>query len=321
MLPQLARTFVMGGLLALPAGLVGGADDTVVTVVSARTGNGYKRERLKDGTFKPESYALSNGGRIAGTTSDFTVDKMDYHYVAEAAIRVLAQQNYRYQVRDVDQVKLLLVLFWGNTIAEHRTVHEQSQAGVALSLEAMKRLNQGDDLDGIAPPAPTSRTPYATPQEIAAADTEVKRMLSDDRMRERLNEHNARILGYSSDLKEASGVQRWAGGGDRYNDLMADLKESRYYIVILAYDYPEFAKNRRKKLLWTTRVSVSSAGNRFDDTMTAMLRGAAPHFGQDRGKLVRSEEAKGTVTFGDLKFLGETKEPATGGSGESGTKQ
>ncbi len=321
MLPKLARILVMGGLLALPAGLVGGADDTVVTVVSARTGNGYKRERLKDGTFKPESYTLSNGGRIAGTTSDFTVDKMAYHDVAEAAIRLLAQQNYRYQARKVDQVKLLLVLFWGNTIAEHRTGHEQSQAGVALALEAMKRLNQGEDLDGIAPPPPTSRTPYATPQEIAAADTEIKRMLMDDKMRERLNEHNARILGYASDLKEAAGVQRWAGGGDRYNDLIADLAESRYYIVILAYDYPEFAKRGRKKLLWTTRVSVSSTGNRFDGSMAAMLRGAAKHFGQDRGQLIRSEESRGKVTFGDPKFLGETEEPAADGVGADRTKK
>lgn len=319
--PRLACVLAIGGLLALPPATPGAEEDKVVTVVSARTGNGYKRERLKDGTFKPESYALSNGGRIAGTTSDFTVDKVAYHDVAEMAIRLLAQQSYHYQPRDADQAKLLLVLFWGNTIAEHRTGHEQTQAATALALEAMRRLNQGEDVEGTAPPPITSKTPYATPEEAAAADTEIKRMLRDDKMRERLNEHNARLLGYSSDLKEARGVQRWAGGGDHYNDLIADLGESRYYIVILAYDGPELMKKGRKKLLWTTRVSVSSADNRFDDCMAAMLRGAAKHFGQDRGKLVRSEESKGRVAFGDPKFLGVAKEPAAARPGEPGAKK
>lgn len=35
------------------------ADETVATAVYARIGNGYMRERLKDGSFKPEYYALS----------------------------------------------------------------------------------------------------------------------------------------------------------------------------------------------------------------------------------------------------------------------
>jgi hypothetical protein len=57
-------------------------------------------------------------------------------------------------------------------------------------------------------------------------------------------------------------------------------------------------------------VSVRSPGNAFDASVAAMLKSAAPYFGQNSGKLVRGEESKGTVELGDLKFLGEAKESA-----------
>jgi hypothetical protein len=302
-----------GMVLGIGAAGVGRpAEDTVAVAVSARTGNGYKRERAKNGSFQPEYYALSEGGRIAGTTSDFTVDKVVYHDLAETAMRFLGQQNYRYYGGGDATAKLLLVLFWGSTIAERGTSHERTQPSIALELEALKRLNQGEDLEGTAPAQPTARTPYASREQAAAADTERKRMLLAPKTRERLQEHNGQVLGYTNDLKAADGVQRWAGGGDRYNDLVADLDESRYYIVILAYDFEEYAKRRKKKLLWTSRMSVSSAGNRFDESVGAMFRAAAKDFGQDRGQLVRREEAKAKVEVRDLKFMGEAADTPAG---------
>jgi hypothetical protein len=41
----------------------------------------------------------------------------------------------------------------------------------------------------------------------------------------------------------------------------------------------------------------------------AMMKGASKYFGQDSGRLVRGEESKGVVEMGELKFLGEAKEP------------
>jgi hypothetical protein len=62
--------------------------------------------------------------------------------------------------------------------------------------------------------------------------------------------------------------------------------------------------------LWQTRVSVRSPGNSFDQSFSPMLKSASRFFGQDSGRLVRSDETKGTVEMGDLKFLGEAKESA-----------
>ena len=83
----LVQRLLSAVLLSLAAAGTGHATgDTVTTMVSARTARGYKRVLLPDGGFKPEFYALANGGRVAGTTADTTVDRVTYPEVAEIAI-------------------------------------------------------------------------------------------------------------------------------------------------------------------------------------------------------------------------------------------
>jgi hypothetical protein len=56
------------------------------------------------------------------------------------------------------------------------------------------------------------------------------------------------------DLAAANGVHRYAGGGDRYNDLIGDVEESRYYIVVSAYDFQELTQKKKKKLVVLPRL-------------------------------------------------------------------
>ncbi len=256
-------------LVVLAATVSGGAaEKTVETVLKARVGNGYKREKAKDGSFKPEYYALSNGGRLYGTTSDNTVDRVTYPEVAAIASRLLAQQNYHY-AQSEDQATLLIVLQWGNTITFNRVNYD-----------------------------------------LAVREGDMAKILLLNRERDQINEDNARILGYMDELADLNDIRRWAGGGDRYNDLIADVEETRYYIMISAFDFRDLSKRKRRTLLWQVRVSVRSAGNSFDDTFVPMLKSAAKYFGQDNRKLIRTDESKGRVELGDLKFLGEEKEEA-----------
>jgi hypothetical protein len=307
--------YAMCGLALLTTGLI--AEQTVATALYARVGNGYKREKAKDGTFKPEYYALSNGGRIYGTASDLTVDRVTYPQVAEIAMRLLARENYHY-AQSKEQAKLLLVLQWGSTIAPNGMNYNVSIAQAASVYADLARIfgpqgpggrstvnfgGPGTNADG------SSKVPEGEdPSIIERFETAMHRMLMDNPVRDQVNESNARVLGYLDDLAETNDIRRWAGGGDRFNDLLADVEESRYYIVISAYDFPELEKRKKKKLLWQTRVSVRSPGNSFDDSFVAMLKSASKYFGQDSGRLIRGEESKGTVELGDLKFLGEAKE-------------
>lgn len=277
-----------------PTGL--SADDTVTTAIYARAGKDYKRERLKDGSFKPEFYGLANGGRIGGTGSDLTVDRVTYPEVAQIAARLLAQKNYHY-ARSAEQADLMIVLHWGATIAFNSGNYSQAVNQVAASLAGAEPQGMGS----------MERDQSAVPSD-GASEGAMLMLMAENRARDRINLPNARLLGYLDDINDADGIQRWAGGGDRYNDLIADVEESRYYIIISAYDFDQLVNHQKKKLRWQTRVSVRAPGNRFDDSFAAMLKGASKYFGQDSGRLVRGEESKGEVELGDLKFLGEAKD-------------
>ena len=319
------RAIRLAGLGMAVLGAAWAAEETVATALYARVGNGYQREKAKDGSFKPEYYALSNGGRIYGTSSDSTVDRVTYPQVAEIATRLLAQQNYHY-AQSKEQAKLLLVLQWGSTLAFNRINSDQSAtlAGSAFADLQNALLAAGLDKNAVGAIRGSGDVYQTKASNSVDAVTAIERfeaamirLFADNQARDRFNEHNARVLGYMDDLADSNDIRRWAGGGDRYNDLIGDVEESRYYIVISAYDFPGLLKNGKQKLLWQTRVSVRTPGNRFDDSLIPMLKSASKYFGQDSGKLVRGEEAKGTVELGDLKFLGEAKEPEKSPTKES----
>lgn len=293
-----APRFLVFGLMLL-GGLISGlraAEETVATAVYSRVGNGYKRERLADGSFKPEFYGLANGGRIAGTGSDLTVDRIAYPEVAQIAARLLAQKNYHY-ARSAEQADLMIVLHWGTTIAFNSGNYSQAVNQAAASLAGAAPQGMGS-IEGDMSAVPSD----------GASEGALLMLMAENRARDRINLPNAQLLGYLDEINDADGIQRWAGGGDRYNDLIADIEESRYYIIISAYDFDQLVNHQKKVLLWQTRVSVRAPGNRFDDSFAAMLKGASKYFGQDSGRLVRGEESKGVVELGDLKFLGEAKD-------------
>jgi hypothetical protein len=304
----------------------GDTGDTVATAVYSRVDRSYKRAKANDGSFKPEYYALSNGGRIYGTASDITVDRVTYAQVAEIAMKVLALQNYRY-AQTKEQAKLLLVLNWGSTIAPNGMHQQQNVASLRDALSSLQTaqiaLNEiepatyeGQDVAKNATAGFSRHPSFAKTEELvvvhAAGSVEAGylRSLVDDRVRDELNTRNARVIGYLDDLADANDIRRHAGGGDRYNDLITDVEESRYYIVVSAYDFKELTEKKQQKLLWQTRVSVRAPGNTFNETYLAMLKSASRYFGQNSGRLVRGEESRGQVELGELKYLSEAREPA-----------
>jgi hypothetical protein len=290
------------------------AEETVATALYARVGNGYKREKAKDGSFKPEYYALSNGGRIAGTGSDVTIDRVAYPEMAGIVMRLLAQQNYRY-AQTKEQAKLLIVLQWGSTIAPNGTNYSLSMKDAGAIYSELREMLRAQGMGSLEASGGLGESAGGNDLSGASAISDLKsrfesamlRLLADNRVRDQVNERNAKVLGYMDDLAETNDIRRWAGGGDRFNDLLADVEESRYYFIISAYDFPELLKTKKQKLLWQTRVSVRSPGNSFDDSFVAMLNTSSKYFGKDSGRLVRGEESKGSVELIDLKFLGEAK--------------
>jgi hypothetical protein len=68
---------------------------------------------------------------------------------------------------------------------------------------------------------------------------------------------------------------------DRLDEVLAELSQERYYIVLAAYDAHELRRRGRQVLLWETRLSFNAEGKAFADRYPAMLTAAARHFGQN----------------------------------------
>ena len=304
--PKIFLCSLVVGLLGLAGSMLVAGDTNVVTAVFARAGNGYKRAISADGSFKPEYYAISNGGRVDGTTTDATIDRVTYPEVAAIAMRQLAGQNYHMSKNSRDAT-LLIMVQWGATQSYNRGNYDdriQSAANALTNLQAAGGGSAG------LPPSAIDASPEGA-MATAAQDvfeSDMLRLVLENQMRDSINLPNARLLGFVDEINSASRIPRHTAAATRYDELIADIEDPRYYIIVSAYDFQELRKNNQKKLLWVTRVSVNTRGNRFDDSAAAMLKSASKYFGQDSGKLIRGQEDKGEVRLGDVKFLGEQKD-------------
>ncbi len=308
------------GLLALavsvPAVFAKDDESGVLTSVFAKTDKSYKRKKDADGRWVREYYAMTNGGPAEGTVKDNAQDKIQFVSVATVLARHLAEQGY-FPATDSQKVDLLIVVNWGRTSPFNDAIYRSGADGVLTALNALSGINQ--TAGAMSPPAPTdaASAPQAEVsatgsvqdmQKQAAQSQLVSAMLTQDlfnRARDQENEKNARLLGYGGDLKKNDGIQRLAGGGSRYEELIADIEEPRYYIILSAYDFTKTVREKKPKLQWVTRMSMRAPGNSFAEQAAAMIAYSSARFGQNTGGLERRVTPQYKVNLEDLKFLGE----------------
>lgn len=322
---KLLRVSAFRWLLGLSAALAGAAGlmaaDAITTAVFSQTEKGYKRKKAPDGSWEREYYAMSNGGVLPGTTKDVTVEKVHFSALAGLMAEHLAKQGY-WPATGEREPDLLIVIHYGTTVPFNDGTYRgniENTASAMNSLSEMMRNNPGIQApatspDGSAPRSEISLTGSAQDMERQeAADAVAGAMIVQDmfnRAREEANLRNAKLLGYLQEINSASGIQRFAGGGDKYNDLVGDIEESRYYVIISAYDFRSTVREKKPKLQWVTRVSIRTPGNNFADRMTTMVANAARYFGRESGRLVRQYEREGTVDIGEATVVGTMSDEA-----------
>ncbi len=114
---------------------------------------------------------------------------------------------------------------------------------------------------------------------------------------------NAMLLGYANDLRASIGLDRTPLGWRR-RDLFGDLAGNRYFLVLMAYDF-RLMQQKRHKLVWETRFSLSEVGHDFGKALPMMANYASRYFGQDSHGLVRNLVPEGQVDIGEIKSLGD----------------
>jgi hypothetical protein len=277
----------------------------VITAVAAQASDDYVRVRLANGSFEPEAYVFGEGGVWGGAGHDPSMDKLKFLQVARTIAAPLAQQHYL-PAHDPSRTKLLIMVYWGQTAGAQGTANP----GILNTLPNAQAL--------VAPPPgppPSSAAGAAAAHAMAAALATTPENGTDallsfaNRARDRQNLRNAGLLGYDLDplISEEYGntiglTARW----DHQHDLVDDLEENRYFVILMAYDFPLLLKGKKHKLLWETRFSIRQQGNNFDEQLAAMAKYASRYFGRDSHGLLRRTLPEEHVELGELKFLGVT---------------
>ncbi|HVZ65180.1 MAG TPA: hypothetical protein VG936_11460 [Lacunisphaera sp.] len=302
------------------------ANDRIITAVFSRAANGYHREREADGSYKREYYALTPGHYYPGVGKDGSIDPVKFPQVASLAAQLLATKNYWF-AKDASQATLLLEISWGKTIPLNDGVYRGNTTAYVDVMNQLTAIRSGSTPYNVGPEGGgPSQTPAGRLNSIPApldrkaggalsAQAQLRQAAEDagdlaltqtnmfNDLRRKADEHNANLLGYTEEINRRENPTQFGGAGTALEDLIEDIENERYYIIIAAYDFAA-AKKGEMKQQWVTRVSVQAQGNRFNESAAYMLAKASRYFGQDSGRLIREFDREGKVTLGDLQVVG-----------------
>ncbi len=306
-LPGAVAVAVMSG--AAPVAAAGGADEvTGITAVASKVSGDYARAKLPDGSFRPEYYTFGKGGKWGGEISDATMDKLNFMDVARVIAASLAGQNYL-PAKDAASTRLLIMLYWGTTQVPGPTSDSVAydQLGAAqVNLNAFTVPSQTNPAAKVVVGGPAADAAMAQMSEALTL------LNMENEQRDRTDFANAHMLGYDAEglIGTDYGMNmRGTAFEARRDELVAEIEENRYFVVLMAYDYQLLWKKKKHRLLWETRFSINERHNAFDKALPAMAQYASRYFGQGSRGLLRVRVPEGRVEVGEPKSLGEVEPP------------
>ncbi len=306
---RLARAAMLIAVLLAPLPAGAGSDaSSEITAVSSVVSSGYVRTKLSDGSFKPELYAFGSGGRIEGRLAGDSIDKMTFADIARVVSAPLAGRRYM-PATDPGKVDLLIMVYWGTTSgAEGASSSAEYQNLQANQVQPTPppMMVESDTSMGASQAAVLNQNRMSTIQGQMADsgfDSALAAANLEDRIRLKADARNAMLLGYDSELEDSAGLEGTALGGKR-SELIREIEESRYFVVLMAYDFQRLLKDKKPKLLWVTRISIRQHDNEFQKVLPAMTWFASEYFGQDTHGLLRRQLPEGHVDVGEPKPLG-----------------
>jgi hypothetical protein len=299
-------------LLSGPAWVFAQPPSDEITAVSAKASPDYTRVRQKDGKYPVEGYAFGEGGHYGGPMIDPSIDKLKFVDVARVISVPLSEQNY-WPDRDARSTKLLIMVYWGVTdvpppISSSAAYNNLNsiQGQIATSGGAARAQAAGAGSIGKGYHS-TSNVAGASPDQLDQLDSALAMLDVVNQQRTKTDFFNASMLGYSTEGMINSDYGNYVRGtalGLRREDLITEIEDNRYFVVLMAYDFQLMWKEKKHKLLWETRFSIRQRHNNFDDALAGMAKAASEYFGQNSGGLVRRDAPLGRVDIGDMKSLG-----------------
>ena len=289
------------------------------TAVFARVSDDYRRDKQADGSMATEYYAFGEGGHWTGATRDPSMDGIAFIDVARAISGPLKDQNYL-PTRDPKATKLLILVYWGRTrtpgsledsdsiqnletanarLATAKSAHDQN-----LEAESLRVTMNGSTM--VCGHIQTVTDGQAIVDKVSADNTATSAMAvvsAENNQRNQLDAENAAMLGFDTALNETAGLAGTAFE-HRRSELVEEIEQQRYFVVLMAYDFQLMWKEKKHKLLWETRYSVPQRGRGFDKYLLVMTQEASRYFGRRSRGVEHLDLPEGRVDVGDVKSLG-----------------
>ena len=273
-----------------------GDEEEQVESVFSKTSNGYVRLLRADGSFQPETYKFGKGEFWGGEIADASIDRLTVDDVARTISPALARQSYL-AAKVPSSADLFIVINWGTTAApEHRTMDlafenaEKAQNMATSKGSVAKFAHAGDSpvMDGIIGGlGEGSLDGSANTWNLGGNNNRIiqgsSQLGAENNIWETISRKNAGMLGYTS-LSDA------------------ELQRYRYFVVLLAYDNKTISQ-RKPKLLWEARLSISQHNNLFDKRLGALAENASAYFGQNSNGLRHKAVPVGFVHIGPIRSL------------------
>jgi hypothetical protein len=247
--------------------------------------NGYTRPGVR-----AETYVFADGGRLPGPNDDDSIDKLKFGQVAGVIAASLKRQNYL-QTFDVQKADLLIFVSFGTTAGIDEGGYQDAMTGLASGMRMMNNAPQSLGTGGIV-------NTQAISNDLSAfygIDGVLNQIALANEVRYQSNLVTAEILGYDKAWKDTNIMRPYLVTA---RDILSEIEESRYFVVLKAYDFQELRQHKHKKLLWLTRYNIRQAGSRFDEQLVDMTRYASQFFGQNPDRLIRRHLAEPDIRVG-----------------------
>ena len=252
----------------------------------------YLEAKVNDGEVQRETYHFFEGRYFGGNIKDNSLEDVTFVEVAESLAEEMETRNY-YPEKSPEAGDFLVVVHWGVTGIEERLddlfLNEAADQGVEV-LDAILDTSQG--------------VPQQGGFTTSAQDSFQSYNQSGPRGSDR---ENAALIGFDRALG-SEGLNP-----SDANELQSMLEDERYFIVLMAYDWPKLRQEKEYELIWSTRFSLDAIGTNFRDAHLALSRGAANYFGTNLdGELGKTKThlGEGKVELGDVQVVDTVEEGA-----------
>ncbi|MBK1879029.1 hypothetical protein [Pelagicoccus mobilis] len=232
----------------------------------------------------PMSYHFFRGEFHGGYIKDKSLEQFPLQEIIETLANDMEAQNF-FPARSQEEGDLLLVIHWGTTAVEEDLSEMFPDDGLGAGYEGDYNVDETSEYD-------TSYDSGSSSNSSLFGDG----MDSIHR--------NAVLTGIDKALYK-KGITPWDE-----QDLRSLLKDERYFIILVAYDWQKLLKEKQKKVHFITRFSLPSIGTNFAKAVPSLSRAAIPHIGTNLDDLdkTKTQLGWGKATVGELEVVGQIDE-------------